>query len=1024
MRHIGRSRRARRRVGFELLERRDLLAFDVSLVDDVVTFQGDADADSLTLGVDESGYLRHNLALTPELVSAVDLDGTTAGEQRRRLDSIGLLDVQGDESTDDVVIDDSAFHIGEGGLRVRASEIVVDGQIGADESGAVSLIAGRNIRLTETASIITARGDISLRANMGEEHREGDFHGVSLIGATISSVRGDIRLQGRGGNGLDNQDGVHVAGDSRIESREAGRISIYGDAGAGDGGNDGVQIFGAATKISAVDGTVDIVGRGSLDSSGVSNRGVTLRTGATVISTGTGANAATIRIQGFGGAGESFNHGVHIRDALTEITSVAGAIEIIGEGNRRDQAEQSNTGVVVAAGGSIRSTGVGPNAGTIRVRGTGGAGTSFNDAVLVTNSGTKITSVDGDIDIVGFGSSNVTEVNNTGVEIRSGAIVESTGLGASAATISITGTGGNGTRYNDGVFVDELGTRISSVDGDILLTGIAKGSGGWNTGTRIDDGASIGSTGVGPAAGRITISGTGSGGDGNNRGVWLADAATAIRTVDGDLLIQGTGDDRIFSQGILIGRGTIEATGVGPHAASIVMDGTGGNGGVYISIARVITRDGDVNLFGTGGAYDAASSRGVVLAREALVRSRGIGDITLIGSGSDGTGKNHGVVVGSGSVIESTDVTPDAGSIFLQGTAGPESSSQGVRVADAGTSILSHGGDITLVGKVDEGHDYGLQIEFDATVASTGSGNINLASEGADSAAILFDAISLGTATSTGTIGIESTRLKLTCDVVLHGVDEVNFRAGTSSPPVIAFTLNGLTPVEDHGQLIIPGDSRELQLIGATLEVELGDEFAPQAGDAVVLVNVLEASSRVLPLDGLPEGAIVVASGEEFVLSYQGGDGNDVSLTALTTAMRQNQTLPEDVNADGEASPVDALVVINAINRGLQAGESEQRSSMFYDTNGDGALSPADALLVINYLNRVAIGEGSSSTDTAFRASNSPTADVATVEAVEWPSADAFGDLEEDTSELESRLIERVFREFSDAPDLLADINL
>ncbi len=70
---------------------------------------------------------------------------------------------------------------------------------------------------------------------------------------------------------------------------------------------------------------------------------------------------------------------------------------------------------------------------------------------------------------------------------------------------------------------------------------------------------------------------------------------------------------------------------------------------------------------------------------------------------------------------------------------------------------------------------------------------------------------------------------------------------------------------------------------------------------------------------------------------------------------QQNLALPQDVNADGEVTPRDALIVINAMERqsNLFQGDSPGAplASEFYtDVNGDTRLSALDALQVINYL--------------------------------------------------------------------------
>ncbi|TWU58816.1 Serine-aspartate repeat-containing protein D precursor [Rubripirellula tenax] len=71
----------------------------------------------------------------------------------------------------------------------------------------------------------------------------------------------------------------------------------------------------------------------------------------------------------------------------------------------------------------------------------------------------------------------------------------------------------------------------------------------------------------------------------------------------------------------------------------------------------------------------------------------------------------------------------------------------------------------------------------------------------------------------------------------------------------------------------------------------------------------------------------------------------------------QNPTLAQDVNNDGAVSPIDALLIINAMSRVTSpSGEGEEGSatapSFFADVNGDARVSALDALQVINYLAR------------------------------------------------------------------------
>ena len=78
----------------------------------------------------------------------------------------------------------------------------------------------------------------------------------------------------------------------------------------------------------------------------------------------------------------------------------------------------------------------------------------------------------------------------------------------------------------------------------------------------------------------------------------------------------------------------------------------------------------------------------------------------------------------------------------------------------------------------------------------------------------------------------------------------------------------------------------------------------------------------------------------------------------------RNPVIARDVNNDGAISAIDALVLINSINRGDFPAQSPLPSPPnrpippYLDTNGDGYLTSADVLLVINFLNMPRNGEG------------------------------------------------------------------
>jgi Ca2+-binding RTX toxin-like protein len=74
--------------------------------------------------------------------------------------------------------------------------------------------------------------------------------------------------------------------------------------------------------------------------------------------------------------------------------------------------------------------------------------------------------------------------------------------------------------------------------------------------------------------------------------------------------------------------------------------------------------------------------------------------------------------------------------------------------------------------------------------------------------------------------------------------------------------------------------------------------------------------------------------------------------SAFALGTRNNRLLAADVNNDSMVTPIDALLVINHLNK--RASGTVGSSVGFVDVNGDGMVSPLDALLVINSLNREA----------------------------------------------------------------------
>jgi autotransporter-associated beta strand protein len=108
---------------------------------------------------------------------------------------------------------------------------------------------------------------------------------------------------------------------------------------------------------------------------------------------------------------------------------------------------------------------------------------------------------------------------------------------------------------------------------------------------------------------------------------------------------------------------------------------------------------------------------------------------------------------------------------------------------------------------------------------------------------------------------------------ILHG-DAMQFRENTR----LEVDLNGPAPGTGYDQLDLTSN---LALLGADVELVARRSFDPPKGTSFTIVNMAAGKTVDGTFGGLAEGATLDIAGQKFGITYRGGDGNDVVLTAL-----------------------------------------------------------------------------------------------------------------------------------------------
>ncbi|MCH2546630.1 MAG: hypothetical protein MK052_03325, partial [Alphaproteobacteria bacterium] len=406
-------------------------------------------------------------------------------------------------------------------VQSQAGDILLRGNAAYD----VALGEGYyGIRTFNNSVLESTSGDISL---IGKTIGKRVIWGMEIRDTTIESQTGDILFDGDAQGTADKVVGVDFFS-SDVESTgigaNAGNITLTGNSvGSQDGA--GVRFWQQNTYLMTTDGDISITGTSD------TGDGVHLAR-SRLASYGTGANAGNISVTGTGGA---LGVGIYSFGGIPfQIFNKDGDVTI--NGTSTATSGDGNYGVALNDYRIyMEGTGSGPDAGTISITGTGGAGVNNNHGVyMFFDKFSYYDLLDNDLIVNGTGGGDGTGTNNHGIYVRTPFDIESTGTGANAGNITFTGTGGTGTTDNYGVKLEN--GVMKTADSNITITG----TGG--TGTSNNHGiALINSAELTTTNGDISLTGNAASGT----GLYSLTGANVIgdAAMTGDITLSGTSTD-------------------------------------------------------------------------------------------------------------------------------------------------------------------------------------------------------------------------------------------------------------------------------------------------------------------------------------------------------------------------------------------------------------------------------------------------------------------------------------------------
>ncbi len=812
-------------------------------------------------------------------------------------------------------------------------------------------VSGNTANLSSGAGKIVALG-------RGYTTAAANNYGLQWTNSGLQSTSGAITLKGIGGDGTNNNWGMYLTGSTTLQST-TGAIALTGVGGNGSGSdNEGIRLSGSITSLGSGAGASTInlngTGSGANNSKGLfilgnistvagnillngqggagtfNEEGVRIQ--STISSTGTGANAATITINGTGGTNASGVASYGLVTSTGTIRSADGAIALTGRG----YAGSAAFGAYFSNSSVVESTGTAP------ITITGITGSSANAGILV-QTGTNLI---GEGPAVGTASGNITliadkfdlttgtnTVQTTGdVIIRPYTAGATVGVGSGAGTVSITDTtlatlnyGGNlwlGGYGNPGDvgYISNAGnmtiseTRSFAKNINFLSAGNILSS-GTGTITTTSAGnillAALGDINLSSAQ-NFTASGTGTITERADNNI-IHSGGSVITTTGGALTLNadrdanGSGAIALSAASNLASGGGAITLGGGATPATVAAYG---NATLAQGIALTgITINGGTNgaILFNGNGYNAGTASGNltgqhgILLNGATVQTAGTGTIGIAATGG-GTG------IGGGDALRLTNgsqITTVNGTISVTANAagGASSNSNSGIVFDstgANKFQITGTGAITATGNGGVGSSsYGMLFNSTGGGMSTigGATTLNASGNAAAFGSTAANAGTIGGASTTGAINLVGDTMSWVGNPVIRTTNTVTLR-----------------PSSTTGSIGIAGAAGTLQLTNAFLNaITAGTvQIGLATNDHLITANAQSWTSIV---NFLSKSYDIVLNGVQTL-------SNNKAFTATTTS--GNITLGA---GGGVTTAGTGVITLNAGNRITTTGAGSLTSA-------------------------------------------------------------------------------------------------